>query len=144
MSLCASVSGSMGATILQRRQLARRRDLGARGKAMGGCTVTSQTGRVQPLPELRAPVAKAPHIGMGCGLVPARAGERMWQSSGMPILGGGSASSLPKGPGLWGTRRYEAKISAWDAKGSERTIPPHAQLPRKGSVLGAPERSQDE
>lgn len=98
---------------------------------MGGCRVTSQTGTVQALPELRAPMAKAPHISMGCGQVPARAGERMWQSSGRPSQEGGSVPLLPKGPGAGapGSMKH-AEISAWDAKGSRGPSPP--LTPRKG------------
>lgn len=104
---------------------------------MGGCTVTSQTGRVQPLPEHRAPVAKAPHIGMGCGLVPARAGERMWQSSGMPILGGRLSLLTPQRPWSGGTRRYEARKDLSMGCEGFREDHPTPTLPRKGSVLGA-------
>lgn len=126
--LCASVSGSMGATILQGRQLARRRawEPGKGDGRVHGDLTDRQSAALARTPGLLwlKPRTLAwdvawcqPEREKGCGSLP-----------GCPSWEGGSASSLPKGPeaGAPGGMKH-AEISAWDSKGSERTIlPPHS------------------
>lgn len=46
---------------------------------------------------LMAPMAIHPLVGMGCGLVPAREGDRVWQPSRIPLLGS-EAHLVPRSP----------------------------------------------
>ena len=96
--LCASVSGSMGATILQGRQLARRRawEPGKGDGRVHGDLTDRQSAALARTPGLLwlKPRTLAwdvawcqPEREKGCGSLP-----------GCPSWEGGSASSLPKGP----------------------------------------------
>ena len=99
---------------------------------------------MQPLPELTAPVAKHPHIGMGCSLVPAREGEGVCQPSRMPTPG--VTFILLLGPEL-GHQEAWSKQRSQHGMTRARRGPSHpitAPPPLKGSVLGTLRGSQDE